>query len=346
MRLHLLLPLLGLLMPLAWGENAPPDVLTPPVIVSRQSPETSKTADPDKPAPKTADPDKPSPKVPAPKPPDSNTIPGGTKLNPPAMGPNVSSAPPLTRVAPPVISTPASKPLATPPAGTPPSATGTAGTSKLNTPATGDPTKSDPKANDTTIVNNVAANFQVIDLARGASQEVEISTSLTQPVNYQFTSDNGIITLSLSKDGVLTLTGQKGASELQLQATPVPLSGIMKEFQSLEIKGVTKFLAKKVENKIFVSLRLDPDQVIITYRDKTPDTQTKSKDNYSFRFIVVGYPPVIIPDGKTLYLRQANTTLKAKMSDTYLSLGTYYYQRRDDLVIQTGGSLLPSPISP
>ncbi|HTL51850.1 MAG TPA: hypothetical protein VL860_04650 [Planctomycetota bacterium] len=279
------------------------------------------------------------------------------ELTPPVMGPaepgdntppaNNNNTPRTVRVADQPTTTPlvvgprnTASNTPSPTSNTPPkTTTGTALPLTTVKPDTGSPAT----PSETTKVNSVTPNFQVIDLAVGATQEIEISNQ--QPGNFQFTSANGVISVSIGKDGSLTLSGVKGGCELQLQANPVPLAGVMGEYQSLQIKGITKFVAKKVEDRIFVSLRLDPEEVTITYNDQTPANQTRAKENYSFRFLVIGSDPLIIPNGKTVTLRQTKSKLVVKSNDRYLPM-TITFRQRGELILLTGGSLLPGPVSP
>lgn len=222
---------------------------------------------------------------------------------------------------------------------------GTPGTPGTGAPAAGSNplTPTDPATGGTTVVHNVTPSFQVIDLAVGASQEMEISND--KPASFQFTSTRGVIAIQVTQDGRLLLTGVKGNCELQLQANPVPMAAGMNEFQSLEIKGVTKFITKKVGDKIFVSLQLVPGDITITYNDKTPENQTRAKENYSFRFLIVGNAPLIIANGKTVVISQRKGLLVAKGSSGFMPMNITFRQQ-DSLIILTGGSLLPGPVSP
>lgn len=188
------------------------------------------------------------------------------------------------------------------------------------------------------------SSMQVVDLGGGAGQDIDISNSTS--TSYQFPSTQGTISVQVGTDGSVTLIGSSGASDLQMQTNPTPMSGVETINQSLKITGVTSLSVKMIDGKIFVSLRLDPNNVTVTYNDITPDGETRPKENYAFKFIVAGYPPVIIPNGKTLSLRQNREALQARMADSFTATGAMYFHSRSDITVRFGSSLLPAPVSP
>lgn len=247
-----------------------------------------------------------------------------------------------------IMVTPTPKPNPTPTAGSNAVAAnpGTTGSGSKTGGTTGSPGTTPVLTTGNPVGTTVQPNFQVVDLALGASQEVEIANN-SGTGSFQFPSGQGVVSIEIAKDGSVVMTGVKGQVDLQCQTQPLPIAGVMGENQQLKITGVTKFIAKKVDNRVFISLRLSPDTITIGYKDLTPDNQSRPKENYAFKFLMVGYPPILVVNGKTIQLVQGRDGLVKKSENNFANvLSVEIYRQNEDVVLITGGSLLGFPASP